>query len=128
MLELIKTSTSEVINIPDPKARNRLPGIENDIKLSMNNDKNQAFQKPQSTTTPETTDAKIEHIAQAMDSYVQSIQRKLQINVHQGTGELIVKVISKEDGKVIREIPSEELLDLASKMEEMMGVLFNESA
>ena len=128
MLELIKTGTSEIINIPDPKMRNRLPGIENNIKLSMNIDKDQAFQKPQSKTAQEKTDAKIEHIAQAMDSYVQSIQRKLQINVHQGTGELIVKVISKEDGKVIREIPSEELLDLASKMEEMMGVLFNESA
>ena len=40
----------------------------------------------------------------------------------------MVKVISEEDGKVIREIPPKELLDLAAKMEEMTGALLNENA
>lgn len=68
---------------------------------------------------------KIEHIALAMDNYVKSIQTDLKIQVHNGTGNVMVKVLSKEDGRIIREIPPEELLNLAAKMEEMMGVLFN---
>ena len=40
----------------------------------------------------------------------------------------MVQVISKADGKVIREIPSEELLDLAAKMDEVVGVIFNKNA
>jgi flagellar protein FlaG len=69
---------------------------------------------------------KIGRIAETMDSYVQSMQRDLKIQVHEKTGEIIVKVTSKESGKVIREIPSKELLDLAAKIEEMTGILFDE--
>ena len=36
-----------------------------------------------------------------------------------------VTVSEKETGKVIREIPPEEIQQLAGKMEEMLGMLFN---
>ena len=75
-----------------------------------------------------TEQAKLELIAKAMDSYVQSAQKNLKIGIHQATGNIMVKVISQTDGKVIREIPPEELLDLAAKMEAMIGVLVNENA
>lgn len=68
---------------------------------------------------------KISRIAETMDSYVQSIQRDLKIQVDEKTGRIIVKVTSKESGKVIREIPPEELLDLAARIEEMTGILFD---
>ena len=71
---------------------------------------------------------KIERVAQAMDNYVSSIQRDLKIQVDGDSGDIMVKVISKENGQVIRQIPSEELLMLAAKMEQMTGALFNESA
>lgn len=70
---------------------------------------------------------KIERIAEAMDNYVKSIERDIDIQVHEATGNIIVKVISGEDGKVLREIPPEEMLNLAAKMEEMTGLLFNEN-
>ena len=75
----------------------------------------------------EDTRSKIENIAQALDQYVKSTQRDLKIQVHEATGNIMVKVISKEDGKVLREIPAEKMLNLAAKMEEMTGVLFNEN-
>lgn len=70
--------------------------------------------------------AKIERIAQVMDDYVKSMQRSLNIQVNSETGRVVVRVISEEDGRTIREIPPEEVLNLAAKMEEMMGLLFNE--
>lgn len=70
---------------------------------------------------------KIECIAEAMDNYLDSVQCDLKIRVHEETGYIVVKVISKSDGKVIREIPSEEMLNLAAKMEKMVGALFNEN-
>jgi len=75
----------------------------------------------------ESTNDKLNRIAEAMDSYVHSIQRYLKIQVHGGTGNIMVKVISQDTGKVIREIPSKEMLDLAAKMEEMTGTLFDEN-
>ena len=76
----------------------------------------------------ESTNSKIERIAKAMDNYVRSVQRDLKIQVHGDTGNIMVKVISEADGKVIREIPPKELLDLAAKMEKMTGTIFHESA
>ena len=77
---------------------------------------------------PGASQEKIEKLAQAMEEYVNSIQRDLKIQVHKDTGSLMVKIISAEDGKTIREIPPEELLNLAAKMDEMMGALFNSEA
>lgn len=71
---------------------------------------------------------RMEQIAGALLSYVRSIQTDLSIEVHRGTGKIMVQVISKTDGKVIREIPPEELLDLAAKMEEVVGAIFNKNA
>ena len=76
----------------------------------------------------EVASEKIDHIARALLNYVRSVQTDLSIEVHRGTGKIMVQVISKSDGKVIREIPAEELLDLAAKMEEVVGVIFNKSA
>ena len=61
-----------------------------------------------------------------MDSYVRSMQRDIKIQVNNSTGDISVKVISEETGKVIREIPSEEMLELAARMEEMSGVFFDQ--
>lgn len=74
----------------------------------------------------ETTNEKINRIAEAIDSYVQSMQRGLKIRVHEGTGNIMVQVTSHNGSKVIREIPPEELLDLAARMEELAGTLFDE--
>ena len=75
----------------------------------------------------ENTQAKIEQIAKFMDDYVRSSQRSLSIQVDGSTGRTIVRVISEEDGRIVREIPPEEVLNLAAKMDEMMGLLFDKT-
>jgi flagellar protein FlaG len=69
----------------------------------------------------------MKRVAEAMDQYVRSTQHDLEIKIHEGTGRILIKVVSQETGEVIREIPPEEMLDLAVKMEEMAGVLFHKS-
>ena len=71
---------------------------------------------------------KTEKVAETIKSYMNSMQTDLKIRVHRETGKIMVKVISKEDGRVVREVPPEELLNLAAKMEDMMGVLFDRKA
>jgi len=71
-------------------------------------------------------EAKTEQVAETIKKYVNSLQTDLKIQVHRETGKIMIKVISKEDGKVVREVPPEKLLNLAAKMEEMTGLLFDE--
>jgi flagellar protein FlaG len=44
---------------------------------------------------------------------------------HKDSGKTIVRVVEKGTNKVIREIPSEEFLDLVHKMDLMIGILFD---
>jgi uncharacterized FlaG/YvyC family protein len=76
--------------------------------------------------TEKKTEEKIARISELMDSYVRSIQRDIKIQVNNETGDIMVKVISQETGKVIREIPSQEMLELAARMEEISGVFFDQ--
>jgi flagellar protein FlaG len=71
------------------------------------------------------TEEKIERVSELMNNYVQSLQKNIKIQVNNETGDVMVKVISEKDGKVIREIPSEEMLNLAARMEELAGAFFD---
>lgn len=73
------------------------------------------------------TEEKINRVSELMNDYVSSVQRDIKIKVDNETGKIIVKVISKEDGKVIREIPPEEMLALAARMEEIAGAFFDQT-
>ena len=50
----------------------------------------------------------------------------ISFSVHETTGKTIAKIIDKETDKVIREIPSEKLLELSDKLNEMIGIFFDE--
>lgn len=51
--------------------------------------------------------------------------RKMQFQIHEETQRVMVKIINSESGEVISEIPSKKLLDMAAKMEEMVGMIFD---
>ena len=71
---------------------------------------------------------KLERIAKAIADYVQSIQRDLHIKIDDKTDQTVIQVISKKDGKVIRQVPPEELLKIAAKIEQMVGILLDKNA
>jgi flagellar protein FlaG len=49
----------------------------------------------------------------------------LHFSVHETTGRTVVRVVDKETEKLIREIPPEEFLNLAAKLDEMIGIIFD---
>ena len=50
----------------------------------------------------------------------------LQFSLHKASGQMMVTVIDESTGKVVREIPSREILELAAKMDEMVGMIFDQ--
>ena len=52
----------------------------------------------------------------------------LTFSVHEASGKIMVTVVEEETGKIIRVIPPEELLDLAVKLEEAIGLMFDKKA
>ena len=50
----------------------------------------------------------------------------LQFTVHKASGEVMVTVMEASTGDVIREIPPSEMLNLAAKLQEMVGLIFDQ--
>ncbi|WP_438447379.1 flagellar protein FlaG [Gorillibacterium sp. sgz5001074] len=70
-----------------------------------------------------------EQLVKAVEKAIKALEgpyTSFDISVHDETKQLIVKVMNKETGEVIREIPNEKTLDMVAKMMEVAGILIDE--
>ena len=67
----------------------------------------------------------LEAISRAIQEEVGSEDIRLNYSVDQPTGEIVVTVIDGQTGKVIRQIPPQELLALAESMKEFESIFFD---
>jgi len=63
---------------------------------------------------PEPVDIK-RAVAQ-IQSFLQDSKRQLRFQFHEGSGRTIITVVNPESGEVIRQIPPEEVMDLANAL------------
>lgn len=59
-------------------------------------------------------------VVSELKAYVQNAQRNLDFQVDDKTGRVVVKVIDAKDDSVIRQIPSEEMLQLAHRIQDYL--------
>ncbi|MCQ4269830.1 MULTISPECIES: flagellar protein FlaG [Pseudomonas] len=64
----------------------------------------------------------------SMQNYAQSIKRNLDFHLDDSSGRVVVQVVASDSGEVIRQIPSEEALELAANLDGMRSLLFREQA
>ena len=57
---------------------------------------------------------------------VQGPTTRLDYSIHDKTNDVIIRVVDKETGEIIREIPPEKTLDILSKLMEIAGLLVDE--
>ena len=67
----------------------------------------------------------IEHSVEVMNRLSETMGRTLSFEVHQPSGHMLVRVVDRETGEVIRSVPPEELLDMTAKIRELAGMLFD---
>ncbi|HHZ87532.1 MAG TPA: flagellar protein FlaG [Chromatiaceae bacterium] len=67
---------------------------------------------------------KLESVVTNLNEFVQSISRELNFTVDDTSGKTVIKVIDSVTDKVIRQIPSEEVLALSRHLDELRGVIF----
>jgi flagellar protein FlaG len=73
----------------------------------------------------ERKERQIEQLQDATNELLSRMNIKLDFKVHKETDQMVVKVRNKESNEVIRQIPPEEMLELAKRMEEMSGMLLD---
>lgn len=70
----------------------------------------------------------LESVVANMQSAMQSIRRDINFQLDDSTGRVVVKVVDGSSGEVVRQIPSEDALELAARLEDMRSLLFSEEA
>lgn len=81
-------------------------------------------------------EARGEQVPVSEEQLIRSIERaikamegantQLEFSIHGKTKQIMVKVLNKDTGEIIREIPPEKTLDFVAKMWEMAGILVDE--
>jgi flagellar protein FlaG len=91
--------------------------------------------RPRATAQPPPSVAKdaeqgedLQHVVADLNKLVRDLHRELQFTVDRESGETVIKVIDKETDEVIRQIPSDEIMQLRRRLEEASGVIFKDSA
>ena len=84
----------------------------------------EASAKPQT----EVARAQVEVAVVTLQAFAQSVSRDLNFSVDDGSGQVVVKVTDATSGDVIRQIPSEEALQLAESLSDARSLLFKAEA
>nr|WP_245363211.1 flagellar protein FlaG [Cohnella thailandensis] len=70
-----------------------------------------------------------EQVYRAIEKAVKAMQgpeTSVEMRVHEKTHAVMIKVVNKETGELIREIPPEKTLDVVAKMMEIAGIIIDE--
>jgi flagellar protein FlaG len=64
----------------------------------------------------------------AANRSARSLGSSVQFNLDSQSGKVIVRVVEKETGQLIRQIPSEEMLELRRALDRISGLVIDETA
>lgn len=81
--------------------------------------------EPEKKSMPVSEKVVIDAIEKA-NKAIDGAKKEFRFSIHKKTHEIMIKVIDKDNGEVIREIPPEKVLDMVAKMWEMAGIVVDE--
>jgi flagellar protein FlaG len=70
----------------------------------------------------------LNEVVSELNNLVRDLHRELQFSVDDKSGETVIKVVDSKTDEVVRQIPSEEVVRLRQRLEDVAGVIFRDSA
>jgi len=119
-MDAIDTNKTQVVT----ETGSPLKSIKNDIE-AISATKAENRENPDIWIEKDINNNKIEDIAGEINEFLKSIQTDLKVEIDRETHTAIFKIVKKEDGKLIREIPPRELLELSANIKKMVGLVFD---
>jgi flagellar protein FlaG len=109
---------SSITPQPADKVQSDKKTAEAAIKLSEAEQNNKALM----------TSDQLEKVAQKLQDFVGEMNKGLEFSVDKASGRDVIKVIDKNSGDLIKQYPTEEVLDLVAKLSEATGNFINTDA
>lgn len=107
---------------PTPRIK---PVKETEAALFRNEDKQDSREK-KSESAAELDPGAVREMAEKTQAYLDDLRIKLDFEVYEETGDMVIRIFNRETEELLREIPPENLLELHHKVAELRGLLFDE--
>ncbi len=80
------------------------------------------LQQQKGLSQPPDLEKRIKEMMERINRYLEENKLDLHFYLHKGVGRLALQVIQDSTGKILREYPPKEWLDLEAKLREMVGI------
>lgn len=125
---LNKTNENELVTAVD---KNTAANLQSDVytkKVQVEVDKSEETPLNQASDGSETklTKKQMSNMAQSLQSFVDSLNKSIEFSVDDELNRDVITVTDVLSGDVIRQIPSQEMLDLIKSLGRTTGILFDE--
>ncbi len=125
----IKVNGQEIIDISRLKSSGASAAAPIDASTHLEQRKNaDTLEEKKAPASEQMTSRDVKEVLESFQDLSKTIQTKLNFAIHEENNEIVIKVIDKESNKLIRQFPSDEMLNLQDKMRDMAGFLFNANA
>jgi len=129
MMSAINISTDNSHNVNSPAI---MTSSEKDLAIKNSSITSQPADKMQSEADQNNkalmTSDQLEKVAQKLQDFVGEMNKGLEFSVDKASGRDVIKVIDKNSGDLIKQYPTEEVLDLVAKLSEATGNFINTDA
>lgn len=71
------------------------------------------------------SETEVQSITEELNNFMQSMNTDIKFQLHTKTNTLMIQVVEKENHKVLKEVPSHELLDMVARIRDCVGVFLD---
>ncbi|WP_298438363.1 flagellar protein FlaG [Geobacter sp.] len=102
-------------------------------KVSQSDKKNEVAKvelskEPVKHPTPAEEEKALKEAAEKINEFIESMTTDLQFSFDKDAGRMVVRVMSRKDGEVVRQIPSKEALEIAKALDTLKGLIIRKKA
>lgn len=76
---------------------------------------------------PAINPVKLDKVVRALNKFFSEANKRISLEVDTQINRPIIRVVSTEDNRVIKQVPSEEVVEMLHKFEELLGLFINET-
>ena len=87
-----------------------------------------AIAMPQKAVTETIKPEQIQDAVDQIQQFTHTLTQNLKFSIDEDTGKTVIKIMDAQTQEVIRQIPSEEAIDIARALGEIKGLLFSDQA
>jgi flagellar protein FlaG len=120
---IIQPSSNPVNTGLVAEQKNGAPPVKQDVPVQQ-----PQVQPPHAKEGSQPSSKQLHDAVEQVNKTIQALSKDVHFTVDKETGLYVVKVVNTETKEVIRQIPSEEMVDLAKRLDELKGLIIRQKA